>query len=621
MGLSMSCATTAARIAHQFDIRGPVSSYDTACSASLVAMNAAHLCMFDSDPPKPDNAEALVVGVNTLLGPGREGCGAVFVKMYQGDKQDEEDRVCALIGTATNQDGRSASLTAPNGPAQQQVIKKSMRFAGINPNTVSIAECHGTGTALGDPIEVGALMAVMHERKVPILKTSAKSNIAHLEAGAGIAGLTKCIMMINMGTAPPNCHFNLINPHLTIEGYPVRADVYGWASKGHKAAVKANLPSHSLPRALHMGQKLYVSGSWDNFSSHKVMDGGRDGRYSVVVRVDESEFELPQNVKLGVGDTYFSGKLLARMARLVAIADELGLSNEAFVNRMLTELADTLGNKDWFMGFSWAGGIKFEPLGRNQESVSEAINSYYAIACYGTILMKRGGEAKELGVQLRQLGRLFTAMEAPLPHVRPQAEILSNYPHPTVGIMWEHVALHQTWFGGAGWAVEGIQMLPVIPVLEDFLKKDWVQNHFLQYQDSCENDPSCKHLGWSWLVCIQQAVLSVEDAPAASGNSLTNSLYWFATRDERPDVEPWPVAQAQVITTPQPDAWSAGQTPQDFGPIHKFGHHGVRMNNNCFKNNDVACPKVPPAPWICVAEPWCQTSMAAKWMRKKPWKA
>ncbi|CAK9000089.1 unnamed protein product [Durusdinium trenchii] len=352
MGLSMSCATTAARIAHQFDIRGPVSSYDTACSASLVAMN-------------PDNAEALVVGVNTLLGPGSfigncmatmlshqgrsftfnrsadgyqrgEGCGAVFVKMYQGDKQDEEDRVCALIGTATNQDGRSASLTAPNGPAQQQVIKKSMRFAGINPNTVSIAECHGTGTALGDPIEVGALMAVMHERKVPILKTSAKSNIAHLEAGAGIAGLTKCIMMINMGTAPPNCHFNLINPHLTIEGYPVyfdtedentwdtscwicvdidvglsslycgvssfgfggtnsRADVYGWASKGHKAAVKANLPSHSLPRALHMGQKLYVSGSWDNFSSHKVMDGGRDGRYSVVVRVDESccaEFQL-----------------------------------------------------------------------------------------------------------------------------------------------------------------------------------------------------------------------------------------------------------------------------------------------------------------------------------------
>ena len=188
---------------------------------------------------------------------------------------------------------------------------------------MSIAECHGTGTALGDPIEVGALMAVMHERKVPILKTSAKSNVAHLEAGAGIAGLTKCIMMINMGTAPPNCHFNIINPHLTIEGYPVyfdsedidvglsslycgvssfgfggtnsRADVYGWASKGHKAAVRANLPAHSLPRALHMGQKVYISGSWDDFSSHKVMEGGRDGTYNVIVAVGDScceEFHL-----------------------------------------------------------------------------------------------------------------------------------------------------------------------------------------------------------------------------------------------------------------------------------------------------------------------------------------
>lgn len=126
-----------------------------------------------------------------------------------------------------------------------------------------------------------------------------------------------------MGTAPPNCHFNIINPHLTIEGYPVyfdsedidvglsslycgvssfgfggtnsRADVYGWASKGHKAAVRANLPAHSLPRALHMGQKVYISGSWDDFSSHKVMEGGRDGTYNVIVAVGDScceEFHL-----------------------------------------------------------------------------------------------------------------------------------------------------------------------------------------------------------------------------------------------------------------------------------------------------------------------------------------
>jgi len=348
MSTSMSCAGTAGRIAHIFNLRGAVSSYDTACSASLVAMNAAHLCMFDAEKPTTDNSEHLIVGVNTLLGPasfigncmatmlshvGRcftfnraadgyqrgEGAAGVFLKTFAGDESDIENRACALIGTATNQDGRSASLTAPNGPAQQAVIRKSMRFAGINPHMVSIAECHGTGTALGDPIEVGALQAVMSDRTTPILQTSAKSNVAHLEAGAGIAGLTKCIMMVNMGTAPPNCHFNTINAHLSVEGYPVyfdtedidvglsslyngvssfgfggtnsRADVYGECSRGHKSIVKANLPTVSLPKAMHIGQPIYIKGSWDDFSSYKAMDGGRYGTYSCAVALGDSRWE------------------------------------------------------------------------------------------------------------------------------------------------------------------------------------------------------------------------------------------------------------------------------------------------------------------------------------------
>mmetsp|Transcript_69852 Transcript_69852/g.227274 ORF Transcript_69852/g.227274 Transcript_69852/m.227274 type:complete len:1200 (-) Transcript_69852:64-3663(-) len=345
LGTSMSSASTSARLSHIFDLKGPVSSYDTACSASLVAMNAAHLLMFNGEN---DDGEALVAGVNTLLGPGSfigncmatmlshmgrcftfnraadgyqrgEGCGAIFVKMFAGDQKEEEKRVCALIGTATNQDGRSASLTAPNGPAQQAVIRKSMGFAGINPNTVSIAECHGTGTALGDPIEVGALQAVMHNRVFPICKTSAKSNISHLEAGAGIAGLTKCIMMINMATAPPNCHFNVINAHLTVEGYPVifdtecintgfsslycgvssfgfggtnsRADVYGFASKGHKAAIKVELPRLSPPRVIPIGQRVFISGSWSNFETFERMQGGRTGTYTCFVVLGSTRTE------------------------------------------------------------------------------------------------------------------------------------------------------------------------------------------------------------------------------------------------------------------------------------------------------------------------------------------
>jgi len=239
--------------------------------------------------------------------------------MFEGTKAEELERAAALVGTATNQDGRSASLTAPNGPAQQQVIRKSMRFAGIDPNTVSIAECHGTGTALGDPIEVGALAAVMFKREFPILKTSAKSNIAHLEAGAGIAGISKCVMMLNVATGPPNCHLNSLNPHLQVEGYPCyfdtdpvdtgfsslfcgvssfgfggtnsRADVYGFATRGHKSAIRYELPKPIAPRVQPIGQTIFICGTWSGWKDYDAMERGTDGAYRCMVRLGPSKFE------------------------------------------------------------------------------------------------------------------------------------------------------------------------------------------------------------------------------------------------------------------------------------------------------------------------------------------
>merc|ERR1712014_223807 len=93
---------------------------------------------------------------------------------------DSESRHAMLIGSCVNQDGRSASMTAPHGPSQQEVIRNSMREAGLTPNQITIAECHGTGTALGDPIEVGALREVMKDRdEDAIIMTSGKSNFGH----------------------------------------------------------------------------------------------------------------------------------------------------------------------------------------------------------------------------------------------------------------------------------------------------------------------------------------------------------------------------------------------------------------------------------------------------------
>lgn len=111
-------------------------------------------------------------------------------------------------------------MTAPNGPSQQDCIRGSMREAGLSANQVTQAELHGTGTALGDPIEVGALRGVMQDRESPLMQASAKSHIAHLEASAGQAGIQKCILMCCACTGTPNCHLITLNPHLDVNGYP-----------------------------------------------------------------------------------------------------------------------------------------------------------------------------------------------------------------------------------------------------------------------------------------------------------------------------------------------------------------------------------------------------------------
>jgi acyl transferase domain-containing protein len=298
-------AVNCSRLAWIFGMTGPCSTAETACSSSLVATGIAHMTMRDpmEDQPKTGfcsgSRNALVVGLNTLVGvamyiglsgPGMlthkgrcftfdhsadgyargEGVGGFVLKKCL-TQFDAMGRLGMLIGSSINQDGRSASMTAPHGPSQQDVIKASMREAGLDASMITIAECHGTGTALGDPIEIGSLRGVMKKDRgeVPLLTTSAKSNIGHLEAGAGMAGIIKCIMMLRTSTGAPNCHLREYNPHLDISGFPVimeteptdfghnsgltgvssfgfggtnaRADMWGHAVRCHRPAMTVNV--------------------------------------------------------------------------------------------------------------------------------------------------------------------------------------------------------------------------------------------------------------------------------------------------------------------------------------------------------------------------------------------
>jgi myxalamid-type polyketide synthase MxaB len=133
------------------------------------------------------------------------------------------DNVLALLrGSATNHNGRSSGLTVPSGPAQQEVIRTALRNASVDPSEIGYLEAHGTGTAVGDPIEAGALGAVFAGRSAPLLIGSVKTNCGHLEWAAGVCGLIKVILSMDHGVIPPHLHLRQPNPLIPWDKLPIR---------------------------------------------------------------------------------------------------------------------------------------------------------------------------------------------------------------------------------------------------------------------------------------------------------------------------------------------------------------------------------------------------------------
>ncbi|WP_349367906.1 amino acid adenylation domain-containing protein [Salinarimonas sp.] len=226
------------RLSYLFDWRGPSLGVDTACSSSLVA---AHLAV--QSLRRGESEAAVVGGVNLILsarltrafhaagmlsadgrcktfdaaadGYGRgEGCGVVVLKRL-ADARRDGDRVVAVIrGSALNQDGLSNGITAPNGPAQSAVIRAALADAKVAPDEIGYVETHGTGTDLGDPIELSALAEALGETERRPLLGALKSNIGHLEAAAGVAGLIKAALVVSRGAVPPNRNYVTPNPKI-----------------------------------------------------------------------------------------------------------------------------------------------------------------------------------------------------------------------------------------------------------------------------------------------------------------------------------------------------------------------------------------------------------------------
>ncbi len=235
----------AGRLAYFFGFRGPAMIVDTACSSSLVSLHQACSALRNRECDL-----ALGGGVNLLLLPdvniclshahmlaadGRcktfdaaangyirsEGCGVVVLKRLS-DAVAQGDRILATIqASVVNQDGRTNGLTAPNGASQAQLIESALNRANLGPDDLSYLEAHGTGTSLGDFIEVSALGKVFAARKTPLALGSVKSNMGHLEAAAGIIALIKVVLALGKQALPGNLHFKDPNPHMDWANLPL----------------------------------------------------------------------------------------------------------------------------------------------------------------------------------------------------------------------------------------------------------------------------------------------------------------------------------------------------------------------------------------------------------------
>lgn len=261
-GTGTSHSVVGGRLSYLFDWQGPNVTIDTACSSSLVAIHLA----VQSLRSKESNL-ALAGGVNIMLSPeftitasrmhmlapdGRcktfdqradgfvrgEGAGVVVLKRLSDAEADGDPILAVIRGSAVNQDGKSNGLTAPNSLSQMTVLRAAMANGGVEPSQMSYIEAHGTGTALGDPIEVEALAEVLGGENAPkrTWLGSAKSNIGHLEGAAGVAGIIKLVLSLQHKQLPPLLHFTGLNPHISFDNTPfaVTTQMQDWDVQGKR---------------------------------------------------------------------------------------------------------------------------------------------------------------------------------------------------------------------------------------------------------------------------------------------------------------------------------------------------------------------------------------------------
>jgi acyl transferase domain-containing protein len=269
-GTGVALSVAANRISYMLDLRGPSLAVDTACSSSLVAVHTACQSLWSGE-----SQLAIAGGVNVILSPsfainftkagvmapdGRcktfdaradgyvrgEGAGIVVLKPLERALADHDPIRAVIRGGAVGQDGRTNGLMAPSGRSQEDLLRAAYRHSGVSPGDVDYVEAHGTGTSLGDTMEAQALGNVVgqdRDAERPCVVGAVKSNIGHLEAAAGIAGVIKTALMLEHRQIPPSLHVENPNPRIDFESLRLRVARAREPWQRHEGPVRAGVSS------------------------------------------------------------------------------------------------------------------------------------------------------------------------------------------------------------------------------------------------------------------------------------------------------------------------------------------------------------------------------------------
>lgn len=264
--LSALRGLTAGRLCHILDSHGPAIQLDTACSSSSLAVHLACQSLRSGESDL-----ALAGGVSLILAPehligicqmtalspdGRcktfdasadgfgqgEGCGIIALKRLSDAEADGDTVLAVVQGTAVNHDGHARTVTTPSGIAQRAMLQEALDDAGLQPHQIGYLETHGTGTPLGDPIEVMAIARVLCEnRSDPLYLGSVKTNVGHLDSAAGIVGLMKVVLSLQHDTIPPHLNYSQPNRHIPWDDWPLKVptEIVPWEGNGRFGGISA----------------------------------------------------------------------------------------------------------------------------------------------------------------------------------------------------------------------------------------------------------------------------------------------------------------------------------------------------------------------------------------------